>query len=187
MVEGYTKEFLSQIVNLKNSYFLSIATVDLISHKDVLTILEKDSFVTEGYKFDFKQISDLVSSATQKSNKDFEILVWEYLMFVSRALLINLYEAFKGDDSRYALIKEKDWFVFLANIRHACAHGVDCIWDIKDYGNGEISYTRSKDKIKIIINKSWNGKPMKFEQIGGWSTIIDILVFIEREVENLTR
>lgn len=183
--KGFTKKFHSQIENLKNSYLLSFAIVDLISHDDVLSILEKDSFNTGTYKFEFKDICTLIRNSKSSNNNDFKILIWEYLMFSTRALFMSLYEGFKDDRIRYSLVKETDWFVFLANIRHSLAHGIDAIWKIKDFGKSEIFYLRTNDNIKIVIDKNWNNTPMKFDQIGGWVTPIDFIVFIETEVERL--
>jgi hypothetical protein len=124
---GFTKEFLSQVVNLKNSYLLSFATVGLLSHDDVVTILKEDSFKTGGFTFYFSDIANLVQKSKKTSNSDFQILVWEYLMFSSRSLFLYLYEGFKNDEVRYKKVKDLDWFVFLANLRHSLAHGMDGI------------------------------------------------------------
>lgn len=183
MVQGFTKEFLGQLINLKNSYLLSLSVVDLISHEDVLRILEKDSLVTGAYTFNFSDICNLVRDSRQKSMKDLEILIWEYLMFTSRALIINLYEAFKDDEERYSKVKDLDWFIFLANLRHPFSHGVDAIWDIKPYESKEVSYTRRIDGIKTTINSSWNKTPMKLDQIGGFPTILDLLIHVGKETE----
>jgi len=183
--KGFTLDFYSQILNLKNSYLLSFATVDLISHDDILSILEKDTFATGTYKFEFKDISDLVRNSKHNNNEDFRILIWEYLMFSTRALFINLYEAFKADKKRFAIVKDTDWFVFLANIRHSLAHGIDAIWNINDFGKSEIFYLRSFDNLKISIDKNWNHTLMTFDQIGGWGTPIDFIVFIEGEVKKI--
>lgn len=179
----FSAKFISQIENLKNSYLLSFATVDLLSHDEILSILEKDSFKTGSYEFCFKAISDLARNS-QNDFKDLKILTWEYLMFSTRALFLQIYEAFKGDERRYAAVKKTDWFVFCANIRHSLAHGIDAIWKINSFGKDEISYTRKSDKQRIIIKESWNNQPMKFEQIGGWITPIDLIVYIENFVRS---
>jgi len=179
---GFTKEFLSQIVNLKNSYLLSFATVGLLSHNDVVTILRHDHLKTGGFTFYFSDIASLIQKSKSNGNKDFEILVWEYLMFSSRSLFLYLYEGFKNDNVRYEKVRDFDWFVFLANIRHSLAHGMDGIWNINDHGKPEIFYLRNDDKKKIIIDKKWDETNMKFDQIGGWYTSIDLINFIEKEV-----
>ncbi len=133
--QGFTNEFLSQIVNLKNSYLLSLATIVLLSHNDIVTILKEDYISTGGYIFKFSDISNLIEKSKSEKNKDFETLTWEYLMFSTRSLFISLYAGFKDDEKRYNEVKELDWFVFLANIRHAVAHGVNAIWNIKNMAN----------------------------------------------------
>lgn len=181
---GFTKEFLSQIINLKNSYLLSIATIDMISHNDILSILEKDSFKTGNFNFEFKQISEMIRSSRQNNNKDFNILVWEFMMFTTRPLLTSLYEGFKNDIIRYEKVKNCDWFVFLANLRHSLSHGIDALWHINDFGKSEITYTRKIDKNKIVIEKSWDKSEMKFDQIGGWVTTLDLILYVENELRN---
>jgi hypothetical protein len=184
---GFTKEFLSQVTNLKNSYLLSFATINLLNHDNVLTILKEYHLKTGGLTFNFSDISNLVQQSKQKKNKDFEILTWEYLMFSTRSLLLYLYEGFKNDEIRYEKVKEEDWFVFLANLRRSLAHGMDAIWDIKDYGKSEIFYIRKNDNTKIIIDKEWDRTYIKLDQVGGWYTIIDIINFIESEVTKFTQ
>ncbi|MCP4394491.1 MAG: hypothetical protein GY804_09540 [Alphaproteobacteria bacterium] len=185
--DGFTNDFQSQIINLKNSYLLSFATIDLISNDNVLNILENDSFKCSGYKFPFKQISNLIRKSKTNNNNDFKILSWEYLMFCTRSFFISAYEAFKKDQNRYDCVKELDWFIFLANIRHSVAHGINATWDLKYYEKNEIFYTRKEDDKKIVINIELNGKPMKLEHFDGWLTIIDLLVFLEDYVKEQTK
>jgi len=180
---GFTAEFISQMTNLKNSYLLSFATVDLLNHDDVLSILEKDSFTTGTFDFKFSDICTLVRKSKQNNNRDFEILIWEFLMFSTRALLVNLYESLKEDSLRYSLVKDTDWFVFLSNLRHSLAHGINANWKINSFGKTEIFYKRMYDKTKIVIQKEWDNQPMRFEQIGGWITTIDLIQFISSESE----
>jgi len=180
---GFTEQFCSQITNLKNSYLLSFAIVHLVSQDDAVSILEKGSFTVGAYSFKFSNITNLVKKSKLSGNNDLEIMTWEYLMFSARILFINQYEAFKDDKARYSRVKDSDWFVFLANIRHSLAHGIDAVWDIKDYGKKEIFYLRKCDGSKLILDKKWDKMPMKFDQIGGWETVLDLVLFVEGEVK----
>lgn len=125
--QGFTKEFLSQISNLKNSHLLSLTTVFLIHQDEVLPLLKNGVFQTGSYSFNFSDIASLIENSKKLKNNDLEILKWEYLMFSTRGLFISLYEGFKNDNIRYPLVKSSNWFVFIANIRHSLAHGMNAI------------------------------------------------------------
>jgi hypothetical protein len=182
--QGFTKDFLSQITNLKNSYLLSFVTVGLLSRDNAVDLLKNDYFRTEGFTFYFSDIANLIQDSKNTGNTDFEILIREYLMFSTRSLFLYMYEGFKNDTNRYDLVKDTEWFIFLANIRHSLAHGVDAIWSIKNYGKEEICYSRNYDGMKISIDQTWNNTPMEFKQIGGWDTCLDLINTIEIEATN---
>lgn len=186
--KGFTQDFLSQITNLKNSYLLCLATVYLMNQEEAITLLKNGTFQTGSYSFHFANIASLIeNSRNSKNNPKTPEWQWEYLMFSTRSLFVYLYEAFKGDSLRFSTVKELDWFVFLANVRNSVAHGIDAVWNINKFNKTEIIYIRKSDHVKIKIEENWDKTPMKFEQIGGWPTVIDLLVFVEEETKRLTK
>lgn len=182
MEKGFTKGFLAQVTNIQNKLLLSLALAKLLMHKDVWNILEREYYPIGDKKFEFRNFSQALRQS-EKPQEELNIQIDDYLKFTCRSLFINLYEAFKNDDERFKKVKGTNWFIFLANLRHSCAHGIDAIWNINDYGSGEISYTRQIDGKKMVIDKAWDKQPMTFEQIGGWGTIYDLVDFIKNQVK----
>ena len=127
----------------------------------------------------------VVASYIQKS----ELLLWiaspkkykQYLSFVSRSFVIQLYELCK-QSPHFQHFKNQDWFVFLANLRHAFAHGVHGNWRITFYGKKHIVYTRQVDLQSFTINPYWDNSSIKAEQYGGLLTIWDLTHYVENFV-----
>lgn len=180
--KGFTKGFLAQVTNIQNKLLLSFALAKLLIHRGVWDILEREYYPIDGKRFEFRKFFQALRQS-ENPQEDLNIQIDDYLKFICRSLFINLYEAFKNDNERFEKVKETNWFIFLANLRHSCAHGIDAIWNINDYGGGEICYTRQIDGEKIVIDKAWDKQPMTFEQIGGWATIYDLVDFIKNQVK----
>lgn len=104
-----------------------------------------------------------------------------YIQFISRSFVIQLYELCK-QSSAFADFKQQDWFVFLANLRHAFAHGVNGNWRITYYGKKQINYTRQHDLQIFSLHHYRDNSPIKSAQYGGLLTIWDLTYYVERFV-----
>lgn len=104
-----------------------------------------------------------------------------YIQFITRSFVIQLYELCKHSDD-FAAIKQQDWFVFLANLRHAFAHGVNGNWRITYYGKRHIHYTRQADLKIFSLHSYRDNSPIKSEQYGWLLTIWDLTYYVEKFV-----
>lgn len=111
------------------------------------------------------------------TNKSFH----NYMQFISRSFVIQLYELCKQSDD-FTVFKQQDWFVFLANLRHAFAHGVNGNWRITYYGKKQISYTRQYDLKTFSLHPYWDNSPITSGQYGGLLTIWDLTYYVEKFV-----
>lgn len=123
---------------------------------------------------DFRTIQGII----QKYEKQKNPLIQDYIMFVTRATIIHLYEMCK-ESVHYKKIKNQDWFVYLANLRHAFAHGVRGHWRITFYGKKHIVYTRQCDMHNFVLHHYRDKMPIKQEQYGGLLTIWDLMHYVE--------
>lgn len=103
------------------------------------------------------------------------------MQFISRSFVIQLYELCKQSDD-FAVFKQQDWFVFLANLRHAFAHGVNGNRRITYYGKKQISYTRQHDLKMFSLHQYRDNSPIKVAQYGGLLTIWDLTYYVEKFV-----
>lgn len=104
-----------------------------------------------------------------------------YIQFISRSFVIQLYELCK-QSAAFADFKQQDRFVFLANLRHAFAHGVNGNWRITYYGKKQINYTRQHDLQIFSLHPYRDNSPIKSTQYGGLLTIWDLTYYVERFV-----
>jgi hypothetical protein len=137
-------------------------------------ILQKKKLSTKTIVQYIKKSENLFSLDTNKS-------FHHYMQFISRSFVIQLYELCKQSDD-FAVFKQQDWFVFLANLRHAFAHGVNGNRRITYYGKKQINYTRQHDLKMFSLHPYRNNSPIKAVQYGGLLTIWDLTYYVERFV-----
>ncbi len=203
--KGFSKDYQKQFNNLRNSYYMTLSLVSMYYDKTSLNALNDKHFLCKadgGFVFvngdlkkllyeemmnfhiSFNQICD--SFQKYDEQKKFN-MIKDYLNFCLPNLFISLYESFKQDETRYNKVKNLDWFMFIANLRHSMAHGVDGIWSINTFGKDEISFVR-KDKIKITLNKNLDGQQIDLNKhIGGFFTILNLINTVDEFVESNTQ
>jgi hypothetical protein len=137
-------------------------------------LLQKKKISSKTIVWYIKKSDTLFGLHTNKSFHD-------YMQFISRSFVIQLYELCKQSDD-FAVFKQQDWFVFLANLRHAFAHGVNGNRRITYYGKKQISYTRQHDLKMFSLHPYRDNSPIKTGQYGGLLTIWDLTYYVERFV-----
>ncbi len=137
-------------------------------------LLQKKKISSKSIVWYIKKSDTLFSSDTNK-------LPHNYMQFISRSFVIQLYELCKQSDD-FAVFKQQDWFVFLANLRHAFAHGVNGNWRITYYGKKQIGYTRQHDLKMFSLHPYRDNSPIKSAQYGGLLTIWDLTYYVEKFV-----
>lgn len=168
----------SDLDAMRYSLALSLVSVYNMYARDdaqrLQAILQKKKLSAKTIAQYIKKSESLFSLDTNKS-------FHHYMQFVSRSFVIQLYELCKHS-SAFNTIKEQDWFVFLANLRHAFAHGVNGNWRITFYGKKHISYTRQNDLRIFSIDPYWDNSPIKSTQYGWLLTIWDLTYYVEKFV-----
>jgi DNA-binding transcriptional MerR regulator len=168
----------SDLDAMRYSLALSLVSVYNMYARDdaqrLQAILQKKKLSAKTIAQYIKKSESLFSLDTNKS-------FHHYMQFVSRSFVIQLYELCKHS-SAFNTIKEQDWFVFLANLRHAFAHGVNGNWRITYYGNKQIHYTRQHDLKIFSLHPYRDNSPIQSAQYGGLLTIWDLTYYVEKFV-----
>lgn len=129
-------------------------------------------------QIDHKGILDLIVHAQDTFLDSWDPRIRQYMAFLVRSFVIQLYEFCKTSEY-FGDIKTQDWFVFLANLRHAYAHGVEWSWRIIYYGRKHVTYTRQSD-LKIFELKPQRDKTrIEYDQYGGLNTLWDLSYYAQ--------
>jgi len=174
---GFTREFLSQVRNLRACFWLSCSANLLLSEEEGRRLL--DTRIV-GFQDGDHSIIGIGSKEIIRAGSP--NILDEYIRYCTRNVAIFCYEGFKLDQIRYEAVEKENWFKLLWFLRLAFAHGFNCIWEIKE----ELVYERNFDRKKITIKREWNGRPMTVNDIGGSATIIDLLELVCGYVESKT-
>jgi len=79
--------------------------------------------------------------------------------------IVGFYEAFKGDEIRYGVVKNEPWFLLLASLRHSLSHGIEGGWR-RLYTNNDgkaLTFIRTCDGKELVLQKSLCGQPINLE------------------------
>lgn len=168
----------SDLDAMRYSLALSLVSIyDMYAQDDAqrLQQLLKKKTISSKHITQYIQKSENLFSG--KSHQNFD----NYIQFITRSFVIQLYELCKHSDN-FSTFKQQDWFVFLANLRHAFAHGVNGNWRITYYGNKQINYTRQADLKIFSLHRYWDNSPIKSDQYGWLLTIWDLTHYVEKFV-----
>lgn len=168
--DGFNKKFLDRLKLIEQLYLMGSTVGLILGSTEGLKLISDKKIISEYTKeilYDLGPLAEML-----KGTDNARIYLPEFNKFLSRFVIIALYEAFKDDDIRFEKIKNEDWFNFLWVLRNSFAHGIEGIWrHIKK----DVIYTRKIDGQQILIKKDWNREFVTLDQVGGWLTFIDLI------------
>lgn len=164
-----------QLDYLKHAFLLGL--VALYERFDVQAADTLHAYIQRKHTNHHK-IQLLIHDAQKQFSDTTNQLVRQYMTFLTRSFIIELYELCKSSDD-FVSLKKQMWFVFLANLRHAYAHGIQWYWRIAYYGRSYVTYTRQSDLRMFELNPQRDGLPVRDDQYGGLATIWDLTHYVE--------
>lgn len=171
----YRDTLNDQLDYLKHSFLLGLVSLYEIFDQDKTDALYKYVIKTS---VDHKWILDLIVHAQDTFLDSADQRIRQYMSFLVRSFVIQLYEVCKTSEC-FNDIKQQDWFVFLANLRHAYAHGVEWYRRITYYGRKHVTYTRQSDLKIFELKPQWDRTRIEYDQYGGLNTLWDLSYYVQ--------
>ncbi|GEM_PF-5743887 len=161
------EQLIGQINKVKNSFILGLASVTLLSNKEVRYLVDIGSVPLGDARIDFPNLSKWID----ENEKEITDLISCHLRLLVGDSF-ELIDAYCGRTKQRATLKDQDWYIFAYKIRSIFYHG------------GKIGCRSRGEEVKwneVVITQELNGKYLSLEVMShkkGWQLFVEMEKFV---------